>query len=163
MKNSVELIAALQYNLRIFGVPIDRSTDILSLAVPYNWGSITKYKYPCHVSSSGIVPCMVSFHKTVGIHRFNSWFCHIQRYRFASVGLKYPKANFWNLSSDIIDFLVSKYSLRLCTCLIYPNTLYTAFRCPTRGNTSLEDSKDTSRSMSALPISTDKRRMPINS
>ena len=28
MKNSVELIAALQYKLRIFQVPIDRSTDI---------------------------------------------------------------------------------------------------------------------------------------
>ena len=29
MKNSVDLIAALQYKLRIFGVPIDGSTDIL--------------------------------------------------------------------------------------------------------------------------------------
>ena len=28
MNNSVELIAALGYKLRIFGVPIDRSTDI---------------------------------------------------------------------------------------------------------------------------------------
>ena len=28
MKNSVELIAALRYKLRAFGVPIDRSTDI---------------------------------------------------------------------------------------------------------------------------------------
>ena len=28
MKNSVELIAALQYKLRMFGVPIDGSTDI---------------------------------------------------------------------------------------------------------------------------------------
>ena len=28
MKNSVELIAALQYKMRIFGVPIDGSTDI---------------------------------------------------------------------------------------------------------------------------------------
>ena len=29
MKNSVELIAVLQYKLRIFGVPIDGYTDIL--------------------------------------------------------------------------------------------------------------------------------------
>ena len=29
MKNSVELIAALQYKLRMFGVPIDGSNDIL--------------------------------------------------------------------------------------------------------------------------------------
>ena len=28
MKNSVELIAALRYKLRMFGVPIDGSTDI---------------------------------------------------------------------------------------------------------------------------------------
>ena len=28
MKNAVELIAALRYKLRIFGVPIDRSTDM---------------------------------------------------------------------------------------------------------------------------------------
>ena len=28
MKNSVELIAALRYRLRMFGVPIDGSTDI---------------------------------------------------------------------------------------------------------------------------------------
>ena len=28
LKNSVELIAALQYKLRMFGVPIDGSTDI---------------------------------------------------------------------------------------------------------------------------------------
>ena len=29
MKNSVELMVALRYKLRIFGVPIDGSTDIL--------------------------------------------------------------------------------------------------------------------------------------
>ena len=29
MKNSVELIAALRYKLRMFGVPIDRFIDIL--------------------------------------------------------------------------------------------------------------------------------------
>ena len=29
MKNSVELIATLRYKLRMFGVPIDGSTDIL--------------------------------------------------------------------------------------------------------------------------------------
>ena len=28
MKNYVDLIAALRYKLRMFGVPIDRSTDI---------------------------------------------------------------------------------------------------------------------------------------
>ena len=30
MKNAVELIAALRYELRMFGVPLDRLTDIFS-------------------------------------------------------------------------------------------------------------------------------------
>ena len=45
-------------------------------------------------------------------------------------GYKSSQSKFQNISPDIIGFLGSKYSLRLGTCLRYPNILYTAYRWP---------------------------------
>ena len=120
--------------------------------------------YPCHVSSSGIVPLVVSVYKTVGQHKLTYWYWHIQGYRFTSVGVEiFPIKLLESILGYIIGFLGSKYSLRLGTCLRYPNTLYTACRCPTRSNASWDEIKYTSRSMSTLPILTAQHRIPIKS
>ena len=81
--NSTEFFVAVNSDPNV-----DVSTTFFSLAVPYNRGSVTKYKYPCHGYSSGIVPSMVSVYKEVSRHRLTYWSWHIQGYRFSSVGVE---------------------------------------------------------------------------